>query len=290
MGTPAGLGQGNQRPLQAISDATKLSTILSFVMQPTRFAALWDELLSEGRVTATAAEIRARTRSSLGSVHVAVAEAQRRHLLFSPVRGLYVLVPPQYRRQGVLPADWFLDDLCRHLGRRYYLGYLSAAARHGSAHQAPQVTQVVVNRAIADREFGSVRLRFYADVRMSRWPAMSATGPTGSLQVATPETCVFDLAETPDRGGGVSNVVTVLRGLTLDADKLERQAALRPRAATRRLGVLIERADIGVDLGRLAEIAVADRNTTPLDPKGPRDGKVDRRWHVLLNATIEPDE
>jgi predicted transcriptional regulator of viral defense system len=259
-------------------------------MSSTHFSALWDDLLSEGWVTTTAAEIRARTGSSLGSVHVAVAEAQRRHLLFSPVRGLYVLVPPQYRRQGVVPADWFLDDLCRHLGRQYYLGYLSAAARHGSAHQAPQVTQVVVNRAIADREFGSVRLRFYADVRMSRWPAMAATGPTGSLQVATPETCAFDLAETPDRGGGVSNVVTVLRGLTLDADKLARQAVRRPRAAARRLGVLLERAGIGIDLGRLAEIAMADRNATLLDAKGPRVGKVDRKWQVLLNATIEPDE
>ncbi len=256
----------------------------------TRFVGLWDELLSEGRVTTTPAEVRARTGSSISSIHVAVANAQRRHLLFSPVRGLYVLVPPQYRRQGVLPADWFLDDLCRHLGRRYYLGYLSAAARHGSAHQAPQVTQTVVDHKVADREFGTVRLRFYADIRMPQWPVMSAAGPTGSLQVATPETCAFDLAETPDRGGGISNVVTVLRGLTLDADKLERQAVQRPRAAARRLGVLLEHADIGVDLERLAEIAMADRNTTPLDPKSPRVGKVDRRWHVLLNATIEPDE
>ncbi len=269
--------------------ATKLSVRLSIVTPTKLFASLWDDLLSEGRVTTTPAEIRARTGSSLGSVHVAVAEAQRRHLLFSPVRGLYVLVPPQYRRQGVLPADWFLDDLCRHLGRRYYLGYLSAAARHGSAHQAPQVTQTVVDHRVADRDFGTVRLRFYADVRMPKWPAMSATGPTGSLQVATPETCAFDLAETPDRGGGVSNVVTVLRGLTLDPDKLEHQAARRPRAATRRLGVLLDHADIGLDLDGLAEIAMADRNTTPLDPKGPRVGKVHRRWHVLLNATIEPD-
>jgi predicted transcriptional regulator of viral defense system len=259
-------------------------------MLNTRFAALWDELLSEGRVTTTTAELRARTGSSISSIYVAVAEAQRRHLLFSPVRGLYVLVPPQYRRQGVLPADWFLDDMCRQLGRRYYLGYLSAAARHGSAHQAPQVTQVVVDRVIANREFGPIRLRFYADVRMPQWSVMAATGPTGSLQVATPETCAFDLAEMPDRGGGVSNVVTVLRGLTLDADELERQAVQRPRAATRRLGVLLEHAGAGDALARLAEIAIADRNTTPLDPKGPRDGKVDRRWHVLLNATIEPDE
>jgi hypothetical protein len=79
-------------------------------------------------------------------VRVAVAEARRRHLVFSPVRGLYVLIPPQYRHEGTVPADWFLDDLCWN----YYLGYLSAAARHGAAHQAGQVTQTVVDRSVID--------------------------------------------------------------------------------------------------------------------------------------------
>ena len=55
------------------------------------------------------------------------------------------------------------------------------------------------------------------------WPVATATGPTGSLRVATPETCAFDLAQAPGRGGGVGNVATVLRELTLDADNLAEQ-------------------------------------------------------------------
>ena len=171
----------------------KVSDTLTFVASNTRFAGLWDEFLSEGQVTLTQEQIRDRSGSSPGSVRVAVAEAQRRHLLFSPVRGLYVLIPPQYRHAGTVPADWFLDDLCRHLGRNYYLGYLSAAARHGAAHQAAQVTQTVVDRSVIDRTSGP-RLRFYTDARMSIWPVAMATGPTGSLRVATPE------EEDRDRG------------------------------------------------------------------------------------------
>ncbi len=273
-----------------IPDITKVSDTLTFVMSGRGFADLWDELLSQGRVTTTQAEIRDRTGSSVGSVRVAVAEAQRRHFLFSPVRGLYVLVPPQYRRQGTVPADWYIDDLCRHLHRDYYLGYLSAAARHGSAHQAPQVTQVIVDRTVADRTLGPVRLRFYTDRRMSEWPVASVTGPTGSLRVATPETCAFDLAQAPERGGGVGNVVTVLSGLTLDTEALARQARRRPRATVRRLGFLLEHTEAVGGLDALAKIATADYNRTPLDPSGPHDGPVDRRWHVVLNTTVEPDE
>lgn len=67
------------------------------------------------------------TGSTYGAAKVAVAEAQRRKQVLSPVRGLYVLVHPQYRQQGVVPASWYIDDLCRHLGRNYYICYLWAS-------------------------------------------------------------------------------------------------------------------------------------------------------------------
>ena len=253
------------------------------------FAGLWDQLLSEGQVTVTLEEVETRSSSSPGSVRVAVAEAQRRHQLFSPVRGLYVLVPPQYRSQGTVPADWFLDDLCRHLGRHYYLGYLSAAARHGASHQAVQVTQVVVDRRVPDRSFGSVRLRFYADGRMAHWPAVAVAGPTGTLRVASPETCAFDLASDTRRGGGASSVATVLQELDLDPQELADQGRDRPRASVRRLGFLLERAGKEVGLGSLQELAHPGTSRTLLDPAGPKYGDVDRRWSVIVNTTVEPE-
>ncbi len=267
----------------------KVSGTLTFMASSTRFAGLWDEFLSEGQVTLTQEQVRDRSGSSPGSVRVAVAEAQRRHLLFSPVRGLYVLIPPQYRYEGTVPADWFLDDLCRHLGRNYYLGYLSAAARHGAAHQAAQVTQTVVDSSVIDRTSGPT-LRFYTDAQMRKWPVAMATGPTGSLRVATPETCAFDLAQAPGRGGGVGNVATVLRELTLDAGRLAEQTSQRSRAATRRLGFLLESVKNDVELSALEESAKGDRNRTLLNPKGEAHGAIDRQWQVIVNVAVEPDE
>lgn len=76
----------------------------------------------------------------------------RRQLrVFSPTRGLYVVIPPEFRSWGVVPADWFIDDLMRHLGRRHYVALLSAAAYHGAAQQASQVFQVMTDGRVLER-------------------------------------------------------------------------------------------------------------------------------------------
>lgn len=76
-------------------------------------------------------------------------------------RGLYVPVPPQYRSWRVVPADQFIDVMMSHLGCDYYVGFLSAAAHWGAAHQAVQEYQVVVNRHVLNRDIKRVRLRFH---------------------------------------------------------------------------------------------------------------------------------
>src|SRR5207244_10392072 len=68
--------------------------------------------------------------------------------LFRSRRGFYVIVPPEYRVAGSLPAAWFIRDLMDYLRRPYYVGLLTAPSLHGAAHQAPQEFQVVTDRAL----------------------------------------------------------------------------------------------------------------------------------------------
>jgi len=65
-------------------------------------------------------------------------------LVAAPHRGFYVVVPPEYRRLGCLPADQFIPQLMQHLGLSYYAALLTAGRYHGAAHQQPQVFQVMV--------------------------------------------------------------------------------------------------------------------------------------------------
>jgi predicted transcriptional regulator of viral defense system len=56
------------------------------------------------------------------------------------------------------------------------------------------------------------------------------------------------------------------------------------------LGFLLESVHSDVELSALEASARGDRNRTLLDPKGAAHGAIDLRWHVIVNAPVEPEE
>jgi predicted transcriptional regulator of viral defense system len=257
-------------------------------MPATTFSRLWDRLLSEGVVSITASELANRAGTSRGATFRAVHDAKKSGVVFSPAHGLYVLIPPEYRSWGTVPPDWYLEDMMRHMGRDYYVSFLTAAARHGASHHATQLFQVVVNRTVRDRDISGVRLRFYQASGIGSRAIEVRTSPTGIVTLATPETCLLDLAERPDAGGGINVILDILPELGIDREKLVEGARARPRAVTRRCGWLLSRTQPDLELGNLRELAVPRaRNPTPLLPSGSSAGPVDPNWGVVVNTLVE---
>ena len=251
-----------------------------------------DHLLAQGRHTATTEEIAELLGIDRGAVRTGMNRLRKQRLAFSPARGLYGFVPPNYRSWGVLPAEWFVDDLMRFLGREYYVGLLSAAAIHGAAHQRPQVFQVLADKSTADRDIGRVRLRFFKSSAIAEAKTEALTTPTGTMTIAGKETTVSDLVAHPRAAGGLDNIATIIREIgPLDGDELAQMSALHPRSHARRLGWLLERfAQSATDLDPLKRRAAPDRGSpSPLSPSGPRRGEVDERWGLWINADVEPD-
>lgn len=215
--------------------------------------------------------------------------------MFSPARGLWVAIPPEFRNWRVIPGVQFLDPMMRHLGRDYYLGWLSAAEQYGAAHQRPQVVQVAVDRHLPDRDIERVRLRFAVRHHLSEIPRVRRNVPTGQVWVSTPEATALDLAADPTRGAGVSNVATVLAELSddgqLDPQRLADATVHFSLAAVRRLGYLFDRVDRRGLADALHPRAEQRRHFPPdlLSPGGPDDGDVDRRWRLRVNSDVEPD-
>ena len=78
------------------------------------------------------------------------------------VRGdFFIIVPPEHRVIGSLPAAWFIDALMRHADQQYYVGLLTAAALHGAAHQQPMTFQVITNKLTRDITVGQVFIEFF---------------------------------------------------------------------------------------------------------------------------------
>ena len=76
--------------------------------------------------------------------------------IYSPYRGFYVILPPEYVRRGGVPPTFYMDDFMKSVHRHYYFSLLSAATFWGAAHQRPQVDFVATD---GKRLFAGVRER-----------------------------------------------------------------------------------------------------------------------------------
>jgi predicted transcriptional regulator of viral defense system len=257
---------------------------------------LADWLLSRGRHWVTTDEAAGLLGIPRGHVSPALARSREKGLLFSPTKGAYVPIPPEYRSWRSVPAADFVDSLMRHLGHPYYVALLSAAEVLGFAHQRPQVFQVMTPARLRDRGFGRVRMAFITSARVPDRPVVEKNTATGTMRVSTTEVTVLDLVELPQHGGGLSNVATVLSEMVADnaiaADTLAKIATTYPAAVAQRTGWLLEfvaqRIGVTFDLAALRD-AITRTTPAPLASHGPRRGPVDDTWNVIVNTVIEPD-
>ena len=261
-------------------------------LRPKSPRAFLDDLQANGRYTFTRDEAARALGLSDASIKNALWRLAKTGRLASPRRGFYVIVPPEYRVAGSLPASWFIRDLAGYLGRPYYVGLLTAASLHGAAHQAPQEFQVVSDRPLGILEAGRVRIRFVKKAFLTRTPTVGVKTPTGEMRVSTPEATAFDLVRYPERCGGLSNVATVVRELAerLDGTELVRVAEVDGEVAyAQRLGYLLDRVGRQEVARALADwIATRTPRVAPLASGQPNKGAPRHmRWRVAVNEEVD---
>lgn len=217
----------------------------------------------------------------------------RQKLVATPARGFYVIVPPEYRSLGCLPADQFIPALMAQLGLPYYVGLLSAAQYYGAAHQRPQEFQVFLEKNRSPIKCGAVRVAFIARKRLTEVPTRGFNTPRGAIAVSTPEATAFDLAGYPGHAGGLDQATTVLAELAehIDPDLLVQVAATSPVPWAQRLGYLLGMGDAGDKTGALkAYVAENARNYVLLSPGTNKNGAArSKAWKLTINTDVEPE-
>jgi len=156
---------------------------------------------------------------------------------------------------------------------------------------APQLFQVMVDRHLADRDIGRVRLRFYANEHIGEMAVEERQVETGRIRLASRETTLVDLVIHPDQAGGLSNIATVIVEIgDLDVPALAQLASVRSRSVARRLGWLLERFRDDLDLESLRDLALAAGGyPTRLVRALPARGPIDTGWNLQVNSSVEPD-
>lgn len=256
-------------------------------------ASYMERLAAQGRYHFTIENLVTALLISPISARAAIRRQREKGRLATPLRGFHVIVPPEYRALGCLPADQFVPQLMEHLGLVYYAGLLSAASLHGAAHQAPMVFQVVVAGNRPGIHCGRVRVEFVARANVNEIPTVQRNTLRGVLRVSTPEATAFDLVGYPSHAGGLSNVATILAELaeSMKASRLLAEAEHSPLPWTQRLGHLLERAGIQNLADALAEhVSLRAKEYVPLRSRKPVAGALrDPRWRLMVNEEVEAE-
>ncbi len=252
-----------------------------------------DDLAAVGRYHFTSAEMRSALGVSAVAVRQALSRLAAKGKIASPARGFYVIVPPEYRRIGCLPADQFVPALMAHRKLRYYAGLLSAAQYHGAAHHRPQAFQVMLAGNRPSIACGSVTVSFVARRNVGHVPVRSFNTPRGTVLVSTAEATALDLVGYMHRAGGVDRVAGLLSELAgeIDPHRLVEASGTASVLWAQRLGFLLEHIGAGDRAALLREhVRTRARRFTKLLPAASADGAPRHPdWRVFVNANVEVD-
>ena len=230
-----------------------------------------EKLRSGGKRYFTSQEIMQTLNLSYGAARAGLSRLKRDGKLISPVNGLYVIVAPEHKSYGSIPAEELIPIMMKYLDAEYYVALLSAAGFYGASHQKPMVFQVVTNRRIKHSlKFGQVHIKLIHKKSLIDLPIKDFVVSTGYLKVATPELIAIDLLKFPKHAGGMNNIATVLSELieSIDVHKLiELAENMGEPYQLQRLGYIIEKIDVmDDDIKKIIIDALTEYVSTRINP------------------------
>ncbi len=206
-------------------------------------------------------------------------------------RDLYITVP----LGATVPGEWRADPWIAGATAfaPCYLGGWTACEHWGLTEQLFRDVVVVTSRDISPRRQVIQETTFRIKVTShERFFGLTDVWRSRvKVQVSNPSRTIVDLLDDPRLGGGMRHVSGVVAEyfegeLRDDEELVEFAERLGNRTVFKRLGYLIEtlRLDAASVLARCSKAKAS--GLTMLDPSGPRDGPVLRRWGLRINATI----
>lgn len=231
------------------------------------------------------------------SSHVAartLARLQEGGWLLRVKRGTYFIRPleagPEDR--GSAPDPWPIAEV---LFNPCYIGGWTAAQYWGLTDQLFRSTFVVTSTHIRRRSQKILQLEFHL-VRISNHARVAAASTvwrgTQQVRLSGIERTVADALADPSWVGGFRHLVDILNSsinnARFDLDRLHAElTANKSGAAFKRFGYLVE--TLWPQRSDLISILYPHRTAgvVRLDPKLPKRGKLNKRWLLWVNTTVE---
>ena len=253
-----------------------------------------DSLTANGEISFTVEKFCHALGISHSAALTALGRLKRQKEIVSPSKGYYLILTPEFRKKGCLPADFFIDDLMRHLNIDYYVALLSAALYYGAAHQQPQMLQVMLPDRKRNIQCAQVSIEFIKNIHCSTTPTRQLKTRAGYMNVSTPEATAMDMVRYMRQCGGTSRIVTVLDELAeaIDSKELKKLAEESDEYVwIHRLGFILDK----LEKTKLSEALyeTVNKNHTGIIPLVPYDTikgvPRNTKWQIAVNAIVESD-
>ena len=223
--------------------------------------------------------------------------------LISPARNFYIIVPPEHKTLGSVPADELVVLLMKHKELNYYACLLSAAQYHGAAHQRAMVFQVMVTKQLQSLEFGAVRIDFVYKKSLAGLPMQDFKTAYETIKVSSPELTAMDLLQYPERSLGLSNIATIFYELVeaINPVKLIELAKIpEENSWVQRMGYILEQIDTWDDKAAKRKEQIVKKLEKYIEKQNPsfvplysslssKTCPRNSKWRIIENSSIEPD-
>ncbi|MDF9799098.1 putative transcriptional regulator of viral defense system [Catalinimonas alkaloidigena] len=259
-------------------------------------AAFVRELQSYEEFAFSTEELLQKTAAPESSVRKELARLSSDRQVINLRKGFYLIIPPRYQHYGKLPLELYVEKLFKFLKKPYYIGFYSAAAYLGAAHQRVQQDYMItVPPALRNITKGNIKIRFF---NSQNWPdknIIQKKSDAGYFKLSSPALTFADLIENQHQLGGLNRMLAILEELSESLEKKDVEDLLtwyHNKSVLQRMGFLLEEIELNNNLAQVIYGHLSKENffSTLLSPhKGQKAGSTGNRWKIDANIVLESD-
>ena len=252
------------------------------------------KIRARGRYSFTLVELRSTLNISEKAINQSLFRLKSKGQIAQVRQGFYIIVPPEYSSSGILPIYFFIDQMMVWLGRYYYVGLLSAASIHGSSHQQPMESFIMIRppalRKISHR---NLVINFLLKSSWEERNIIKKKTDAGYVNVSSPELTALDLLFF-NNWLGINRATEIIRDLTgeMKPSVLMQTARQFPVTATiQRLGYILD-CKLGQEkMASVLEKVLGKRkvHVVPLSSSRERKGEISSRWKIIQNLEVDSE-
>jgi hypothetical protein len=207
-----------------------------------------DDLLSRSIYSFSLAELTVAVAKTSIAIKRELIRLVRAKRVVSLRRGFYIIMPPTYRRFGMLPIRLYVDNLFKHLDRPYYVGFYSASQIHGAGHQKVMSDFVMSNKPLRDIKIPEARINFFSTTIWPQANLLDRKSEAGKYTISDPVLTAVDLINAQNKMGGLNRLLANIAELSeeMTTNQLSELLDWYPNKSTlQRFGFLLD--EVGGD-------------------------------------------